>query len=259
MSWLPQDYKAPMGNSSYTKLEDGENKVRIITAPIIGYEDWDNKRPLRYRMENRPDHPIDPEKPIKHFWSFVVWNYKTQKIEIFHVTQRMIQRKIEYLSRDSDWGDPTGYDIKIEKSGSAKETKYEVSPTPKREVDFEIQEAFHDRPVDLDEMFRSGDPFVTTEEHRTKSFWEIEKTLPAQPARDFVSRVEIDGIENLIKLYINHKAPSWRSDLLKAIKIPSFEQLEKKYYPLALKRIDEKRKAILEEEAKILTTDDIPF
>src|SRR5579862_6414911 len=167
MSSLPEGYVEPKSNSKYLKLEQGENRIRILSKPIIGWEDWKDKKPYRYRESNKPEKSLDPTKPFKHFWSFVVWNYKSQAIEIFHVTQATIRTKIGNLSKDQDWGSPFYYDIKITKEGNDKETKYEVSPSPKRELSVEIKESFDKTPIDLDEMFRNGDPFAAAGGYRT--------------------------------------------------------------------------------------------
>ena len=162
--FLPEDYKSPSSSSqdNYMKLMDEENKFRILSSPIIGWEDWKGKKPVRYKNNAKPDKPFEESKPIKHFWAFIVWNYHEERIQILHVTQATIYKKIESLAKDADWGAPFFYDIKIFKSGKDKETKYDVSPCPHKDVhDFIVQE-FKAKPIKLDALFEGSDPFAPT-------------------------------------------------------------------------------------------------
>jgi hypothetical protein len=170
--FLPQDYEAPRGVSGYMKLEDGENRIRILSAPILGWEDWKDKKPLRYRFDDKPDKPIDSTKPLKHFWAFIVWNYKTQLIQVLEVTQASIRKRIEALCQDDDWGAPYSYDIKIVKSGESIDTEYAVNPTPHKQVDPAILIAFKEKPIFLDALFDNGDPFAEGQAQYTKGYFQ---------------------------------------------------------------------------------------
>jgi hypothetical protein len=159
MTFLPEGYTVPKTNKGYMKLQDGENKIRILTKPIIGWEDWNDKKPVRFRMNEKPSAPIDPKKQIKHFWSFVVWNYHEKDIQILHVTQATVKHKIQTLVDDGDWGAPYNYDIKIIKRGEGIDTEYDVNPLPHRELTSEIIEAFYMKPINLNALFDNADPF----------------------------------------------------------------------------------------------------
>lgn len=159
MSFLPTDYKAPSLNTGYMKIQEGENKFRILSKPILGWEDWDNKRPVRFRFENKPEKSIDPKMPVRHFWAFLCWNYAEEKIQILHLTQASIRNKIQSLSIDKDWGEPYFFDIKVVKKGQGKDTEYEVHPVPHKDLHPSIEEAFHAKPCYLEALFDNGDPF----------------------------------------------------------------------------------------------------
>lgn len=158
-SFLPNDYKAPSSNSSYMKILEGENKFRILSRPILGWEDWIEKKPIRFRFENKPLQSVDPAKPVRHFWAFIVWNYAEEKIQILHLTQASIRNRIQALSQDKDWGEPFFYDIKVIKEGSGIDTEYSVNPLPHKELHPEIEQAFNDKPCNLEALFDNGDPF----------------------------------------------------------------------------------------------------
>jgi hypothetical protein len=83
--FVPDGYKVPKGSGNYMKLQDGANKFRILTAPIIGWEYWNaENKPVRSR-ERWSSIPADARldegafKP-KHFWAFVV--YKTTRTRL---------------------------------------------------------------------------------------------------------------------------------------------------------------------------------
>lgn len=157
--FLPDDYIAPRSNGCYTKLEQGPNKIRILSAPILGWEDWVDNKPIRYRMNEKPDSWHDATRPGKHFWSIVIWNYNEERIQIFHVTQGSIRKAIEDLAKDSDWGAPYFYDIKITREGEGLKTKYTVNPLPHKPVDKAVESAFYENKCNLEALFDGQDPF----------------------------------------------------------------------------------------------------
>lgn len=159
MSFLPTDYESPKSSGGYMKIQDGENKIRILSKPIMGWEDWQDGKPVRFRMEDRPLTSIDPKKPIKHFWSVIVWNHIAEQIQIFNITQSSVRKSIEDLCRDEVWGEPFGYDIKIVRSGEGMKTKYVVNPAPHKPIGDYVREMFYEKRINLDALFDNQDPF----------------------------------------------------------------------------------------------------
>lgn len=160
MSFLPDNYKAPSAKDGYMKLQEGENKIRILSKPIIGWEDWDDKKPVRFRMDNKPKAPIDPKKQVRHFWAMIVWNCKEEMIQILQITQASIRERIQCLAQDPDWGAPFGYDLKIVKSGEGMKTEYNVNPSPHKPISQDIIDAFNAQPCYLDALFDNQDPYA---------------------------------------------------------------------------------------------------
>lgn len=163
INFLPLNYELPKSSGNYLKFEDGENRIRILSFPILGWEDWDGKTPVRFRYENKPAAPIDPKKPIKHFWSMICWNYAMSSIQILHITQGTIKRALDMLSKDADWGAPFHYDIKIYKTGDGMETEYTVNPVSPKPLTQEIIDAFAKKPCNLEALFSNADPFAPSE------------------------------------------------------------------------------------------------
>lgn len=154
---LPNDYEAPKTIGNYLKLVDWHNKFRILSQPILWRLDWDEKKPIR--TKDKPETAIDPTRPPKFFWAMVVRSYDNKKIQIWEVTQSSIQRAIEWLVADADFGTPLDYDLKITKSGKDLETRYEVKPLSKAPLTEEIAWAFMDAKVDLNKLYSWQDPF----------------------------------------------------------------------------------------------------
>lgn len=168
LNWLPTDYEAPKGVSGYMKMEEGVNRIRILSAPITGWEIWmdgknSKRKPLRSRYEEKPEKPSDPNSPLKYFWSFVVWNYAASAIQILHVTQASIRKGIEAVVNDEDWGHPAQYDIKITKRGEGVDTEYVVNPVAPSPLSNEILKAFKEKPIWLEALYDGGDPFQPSE------------------------------------------------------------------------------------------------
>lgn len=159
MDFLPKDYEAPKSSSGYMKLQDGENKFRILSAPIVGWEDWQDKKPIRFPMDQKPAKPIDEKKPIKHFWAMIVWNYAEADIQILEITQTSIRRAIEGLCSDDDWGAPYFYDIKVSRQGEGMKTEYSISPVPHKPLAPHIQQRFYEKRCNLEALFHGEDPF----------------------------------------------------------------------------------------------------
>lgn len=162
--FLPENYETPASANQYMKFQDGENRFRVLSKPILGWIDWDGKKPIRYRFNDKPAKSIDPLKPIKHFWSMVVWNVAEEKVQILEITQSTVQAAIQSLSKDDDWGSPFDYDLKVTKTGKDMDTKYGTNPAPKKPITAEIQQAIMDKgPINLEALFEGGDPFAKSD------------------------------------------------------------------------------------------------
>lgn len=162
MDFLPSDYKNPNETSRYTRLQDGENMLRILSSATIGWEDWDDERSVhRFRMSDRPTKSLSskPDAKIKHFWAFIVWNYAEKSVQICNVTQASIQKALRAIVRNPKWGDPKEYDIVITRSGKDLQTEYAVTPEPKEKLAKEIEEEYKSLSINMDALYEGLDPF----------------------------------------------------------------------------------------------------
>lgn len=202
MNWLPEEYEAPKSTSGYMKLQEGENRIRILSQPIYGWEDWTaDKKPVRSRYDNKPLKSIDPKRPVKHFWAFIVWNYNEEQIQILQVSQATIRKNLEKLCKDADWGAPTFYDIKITKEGEAKDTEYTVNPVSHKPVSPAIIEAFKEKPCNLEALFDNADPFSKEWDTFTPGIFRLEDSLPEQslsPKKLCIKKEQAAELESIL-------------------------------------------------------------
>jgi hypothetical protein len=166
--FFPKDYELPKTPSGYMKLEDGQNKFRILSAPLIGWMYWTkNNKPVRSPepfTSTPEDARLDDDafKP-KHFWNLIVWNYAEKRLQILEITQASIQGPINDLVCNADWGDPREYDITITKKGQKLDTEYTVQPSPQKAVPGEALAAFQAQRINLEALYVGGDPFAAGE------------------------------------------------------------------------------------------------
>ena len=179
MDFLPSDYNVPSAGSNYMKFKDGINQFRILTSPIIGWEWWvdaegeprgegakpqKGDKPMRIKMGGNP--PVEAGGSVKHFWAMVVYNYAENAIQILEITQKSVQQALKSIVNDKDWGDPkgaNGYDISVTRSGQMLETIYAVMPKKPTPLDPKIVEKFEEMDIDLEELFKGGDPFIKSD------------------------------------------------------------------------------------------------
>ncbi len=164
--FLPDGYEVPETPSMYMRLEVGDNKIRIMSQPILGHEYWteDDEGKHPHRVRKKEDLPknvneLTNGKAPKHFWAFKVWNYQLNMFQILQITQKTIQTAIRILDKDSDWGNPLNYDIVINRKGKELNTEYSVVPKPKKKLTEELVSTFEYWVCNLEALFDSADPF----------------------------------------------------------------------------------------------------
>lgn len=162
MAFLPTDYTPPSKESNFFKPKAGENKVRIMSSAVVGYQYWTNDdKPLPVRVRELPEHTpenirIKEDGKIdqpKHFWGCVVWDYGDSRIKTWQITQASIRDAIQGLIMDEAWGDPKQYDLKIVRTGEKLDTNYSVIPRPKTEITQEMAQSFAEADIDLNMLY----------------------------------------------------------------------------------------------------------
>jgi hypothetical protein len=256
MNFLPTDYKCPSTSMGYMKIQDGENKIRILTSPILGWEDWEDKKPIRFAMDKKPLASIDPKKPVRHFWAFVVWNYKDRLIQILEITQASIRKRIQDFSVDPDWGAPFHYDLKIIRKGEGVDTEYVINPVSHKEIDPAIIEEFHRIPILLEALYTGEDPFaLATEKRRSVAYFEMEKKPSTPPSVRLISSEQ----EKFLEAMLGESGSEYKGTILGIFKgSKSFSEIPASAFDSIVFMINEHKKTIAVPKTDI-TEDEIPF
>jgi len=176
--FLPENYEIPSSGGNYYKLEQGENRFRILASPLMGNEYWNHenkpvRRPTGIRIIITD---IREEKDgslgrVKHFWAMPVWDYKSESVKILQITQKSILTAIKELAKDEDWGTPLNYDLSITRTGEGLETEYNVKPKPAKFLEKNARDAWEKLQADgfdISELLESGDPFNPTKRSTDK-------------------------------------------------------------------------------------------
>lgn len=165
-NFLPKDYELPTKDNGYFRFEQGENKFRILSSAVVGYEYWTEteeggRKPVR--VKSIKELVGTPQQyDAKHFWAFIVFNYRTSSLQIMQITQMTIMRVIKSLTKDEDWGNPKEYDIVVTRAGEGMETEYTVTAKPHKE--FEHKEVLKQlKTIDLEALFEGVNPFEANE------------------------------------------------------------------------------------------------
>lgn len=185
-NYLPEGFENLQTQRSYvnlSKLPEGEYKFRIVQRPIAGWIDWKDKKPYRFRPSQKPAKAFDDTKPIKAFWSCYVWDYLQEDLFVMEITQTGILKSLTTLAKDEDWGDFTGYDIKIKKTGAGKETEYQVNPVPHKPLTDAMTARMAIKPANLDALYEGGDPWKKADPSEKNDLQTLTEVL------------ELDGID----------------------------------------------------------------
>ena len=159
MGFFPSEFEQATKSNNYMKIQKGENKFRILSEPIGGWVEFIDNKPKRYKIDEKPIKSHDPEKPLKFFSAFIVFDYLTEDVKILEITQAGVRKDIQALSQDSDWGSPFSYDIKVTRTGEQLKTKYSVVPGAKSNISDYIKQCFNSKPINLEALFDGKDPF----------------------------------------------------------------------------------------------------
>jgi len=183
--WLPQDYKEPV-TSNYMNFEEGSNLFRILGkfsdgTAIMGFEYWKTltvdgkpkRSPIRVKQDvviNSDEIELNPKtgQPDfpKFFWAVPVFNYSVMKVQLLEIKQRTVRQAIVALTKNPKWGDPSTYDICVNRVEDSGKTSYTVTPDPKSEIEPEILKVYESMKININALFNKdsntpgADPFA---------------------------------------------------------------------------------------------------
>jgi len=170
-SFLPRGYELPKPTSAYVTLEEGDNRLRILSNAAIGWEAWIDGVAHRIEGEENKfdDDSVDMGDygpKLYHFWAFLVWNADLKKVQIWQVSQRSILSGLWNLLQQEEWGDPRNYGLIVTKTVTKKKTEYKVVGVPPKPLSEDIKAALASTTLSLDKVFAEQN--------------EVEPSLPAK-------------------------------------------------------------------------------
>lgn len=164
MNFLPKGYEAPKTISDFMKLQDGKNKLRILSkSPVLGWMWWTDETEGKrkpHRVKTKQEVPAYV-KESKHFWAMVVYNYDDKLVQMLEIPQKSIQDGMRSLFEDDDWGDPHNYDISVKKEGELLNTEYNVVASgANKPLSLTVDEQHKAKVANLEALFDNKDPFA---------------------------------------------------------------------------------------------------
>lgn len=170
---LTADFEEPVKYGNNFILETGENTLRILSEGLLSCRYWIKEYDSEKEETKSKDVFVPPSqsKNIDHedwdyCYSYFVWNYKANKIQIFHCTKKTINQAIDSLIKKPKWGDPKKYDICISKvqktSNNPLSINYSVVGIPPEPLDPEIADKWENSGFSRNALyllFEGKDPF----------------------------------------------------------------------------------------------------
>ena len=122
-----KDINTKGGGSDFFALEQGENKLRLVSEFEERFVHWDaeNRRSISVATQ---DELLNGEKPRRRFIAYAI-DRKDGAVKMLEVGASVI-KQLKDLAVSGDYGfdDIPAYDITIKKTGSGMDTEYTVIP-----------------------------------------------------------------------------------------------------------------------------------
>lgn len=157
---IPKNTVIPKSSGQFAKLQDGQNRFRVLSDVVRGWEGWKDKKPFRHEGDVCKIKPEEVDlnqngsPNINYFWAMVVWNYTEKKVQVLTVTQKTIMGALFQLEENTeDFGDLKNYDIIINKTKVGDKTTYNVQGTPAKPLAENIITDYEESKVDLSKLF----------------------------------------------------------------------------------------------------------
>lgn len=182
MALFPPDHRMEAGASRYLKLKPGDNRFRPLAPPIIGKLLWidaggGKRKPVRRKYGTLMSDLVpainkygQPER-TRDFVAMTCWDYTDSTIKVLELTQATVLMALDGLTKDPDWSDPWdlngGYALNIQKTGTDRDTAYNLVPSPKRPADPAMLKALAEAPIRLEALYDGGDPFGVAQPAQT--------------------------------------------------------------------------------------------
>jgi hypothetical protein len=139
-----ETYQPPASEGgTWLKLEDGESaKIRLTSEPYLVTKVFKDRE--------------SGEEKINTRYVWVVYNRLTKVGQILEAGV-LVYKQVANYATDEDWGDPSEYDMTIKREGTGTDTRYYLTPSPKR-IDLTVEERNAVMAVDLKNAYKDTTP-----------------------------------------------------------------------------------------------------
>lgn len=258
MNFHEDGYEAPAStNENYFKPKDGSNRVRVLSSPITGWQEFVDNHPVRSKGKEKPAN-MGPD--TKFFWAMLIWDYEDRKIKIWNCDKRSIQKSIDALVENPTWGSPFYYDLIITRTGTDNRTRYTVMPNPHNQVDKSVEQAFWSKPCFLGKIWTGEDPWASYAGTPTQGVFGTRpvSVVPQEKPKNMATNAQLMELEDLIV----DCAPGYSDEVLaKLRKAPYNAQRFEDVTSEVMAKIIEKTKLAKDEYQAILAgqSEEVPF
>jgi len=154
--------------SAFYELEQGQNEVRIVSDFVWGYK-YDYANRAEAKEKKYPFYPVGSKeaKELSHkltlVAAMVLFDYKSGDLKSFNIHQKKILNPMRAYVENDKYGDLTGYDIVISKTGEGRDVEYSVIANPPEAMGKEVKEALEGTTIKMDNVFNSESPIIREE------------------------------------------------------------------------------------------------
>jgi hypothetical protein len=171
MSLLQDGEKIPKAESSYFKLQDGDNRVHILAKPTVGYSAKVGGK-FVHKKSDDDFNGLDVEQPkfgtpVKYFWAMPVWNCEDKRVQILEITQKQIMYGLEQLDENPKWGGITRHNTNIMRGESNGRVQYATVAEPNDLTD-DDKSKIKAVKVDMSRLFNGENPIEVVEQKEQK-------------------------------------------------------------------------------------------
>lgn len=168
------------GKTSFLKLEQGANVVRIMANPVQFYTHWLD---LPDGTKTKVNSPVESPDLIRQLedagfkrkprWLIKVLDRKADEFKLLEVGPQ-VYNGIRALYNNPKWGKVTAYDVTIHRGKPGTQPLYTVTPDPKEPLDSSLRDkfmAFNDS-LSIEKLIQPGN----ADEIRQKLGWSSPST-----------------------------------------------------------------------------------
>ena len=139
------DYVEPIQKTDYLKFTEGAHVFRILTPKekvisyFVEYIDNADQTKTKIAYPDLGDGQLPTEK-AKSIWGMLVYNYKTEQVQILELSANTIKKYLTSIIRGSFKTDFTQYDLQVTRKGKGmNDTEYQIASNDTAPLTPEIQ------------------------------------------------------------------------------------------------------------------------